>query len=494
VRDQAGDAAWITVRITPGARRDDVLAALFDAGAEGVQELPDSLVTHAHGSDDATRLELAALAVGSGVTVQTEPLQISDWSERWKQALAAQRVGRLTIAPPWLAEGWDPKTTIVIDPGMAFGTGDHATTRSVVMLLQDVVRPGDRVADLGAGSAVLAIAAAKLGASRVVAIELDPDAIENAAARRARTHRDRQHHLVGADRSVADDGKRARGRRLRDSERDSRVRAVDDGRTPRRRGLARRRRNRRGRMVERDRRTAIATFYCEGPLVAGIPVTPSDDVRHHLRARRLDDGDAVQLTNGDGLRAAATIRARGKREIELAISSVTSVARQPAIHLRAPVADRDRMLWLAEKATELEVASWQGVRFRRSASVTPRGEGEGFSAKMRARMVSALEQSGGGWLPPILPDADMDSAARESGLRVVMDRSGKPLASLLGRNSADGVTLMVGPEGGIEDDELELLETGGWLRARLGAATLRFETAAVAAIGVIRAAQESPEG
>jgi ribosomal protein L11 methyltransferase len=112
--------------------------------------------------------------------VQTELLKISDWSERWKHSLAAQRVGRLTITPPWLAEGLDPETTIVIDPGMAFGTGDHATTRSVVMLLQDVVRPGDRVADLGAGSAVLAIAAAKLGASRVVAIELDPDAIENA--------------------------------------------------------------------------------------------------------------------------------------------------------------------------------------------------------------------------------------------------------------------------------------------------------------------------
>jgi ribosomal protein L11 methyltransferase len=63
---------------------------------------------------------------------------------------------------------------------MAFGTGDHATTRSVVMLLQDVVRGGDRVADLGAGSAVLAIAAAKLGASRIVAIELDNDAIANA--------------------------------------------------------------------------------------------------------------------------------------------------------------------------------------------------------------------------------------------------------------------------------------------------------------------------
>jgi ribosomal protein L11 methyltransferase len=174
------DAAWITVRITPGTRRDDVLAALFEAGAEGVQELPDALVTHAHGSEDASRLERAALAVASDVAVETEPLQISDWSERWKHALSAQRVGRLTIAPPWLATDLDPATTIVIEPAMAFGTGDHATTRSVVHLLQDVVRPGDHVADLGAGSAVLAIAAAKLGAARVIAIELDPDALENA--------------------------------------------------------------------------------------------------------------------------------------------------------------------------------------------------------------------------------------------------------------------------------------------------------------------------
>jgi ribosomal protein L11 methyltransferase len=180
VRDDQRDPPWITVRVTPGARRDDVLAALFEAGAEGVQELPDSLVTHAHGLDDATRLERAALAIGSDVMVSTEPLQISDWSERWKHALTAQRVGRLVITPPWLAAGLDRATTIVIDPGMAFGTGEHATTRSVVRLLQSVVRPDDRVADLGAGSAVLAIAAAKLGASRVVAIELDPEAIENA--------------------------------------------------------------------------------------------------------------------------------------------------------------------------------------------------------------------------------------------------------------------------------------------------------------------------
>ena len=63
---------------------------------------------------------------------------------------------------------------------MAFGTGEHPTTRGVIRLMQRVVRAGDRVADLGAGSAVLAIAAAKLGARGVAAIELDPDALENA--------------------------------------------------------------------------------------------------------------------------------------------------------------------------------------------------------------------------------------------------------------------------------------------------------------------------
>jgi ribosomal protein L11 methyltransferase len=63
---------------------------------------------------------------------------------------------------------------------MAFGTGEHATTRGVIRLMQRIVRVGDRVADLGAGSAVLAIAAAKLGAKYVAAIELDHDAISNA--------------------------------------------------------------------------------------------------------------------------------------------------------------------------------------------------------------------------------------------------------------------------------------------------------------------------
>ena len=94
--------------------------------------------------------------------------------------MSAHRVGNLVIAPPWLAGEFDPHTTIVVDPAMAFGTGEHPTTRGVMRLMQGVVKSGDVVADLGAGSAVLSIAAAKLGARRVTAIEIDPDSIGNA--------------------------------------------------------------------------------------------------------------------------------------------------------------------------------------------------------------------------------------------------------------------------------------------------------------------------
>lgn len=179
-------AGWITVRVHPGSHPEAVTAALFDAGAQGVQELGDTLVTHVADMETADALLCAALAASPDARVETEPLPDVDWSEQWKQSIGVQRLGKLTIAPPWLAEGLDPASSIVIEPAMAFGTGEHATTRGVVRLLQSVIHNDDRVADLGAGSAVLAIAAAKLGASHVAAIELDHDAISNAEENVAR--------------------------------------------------------------------------------------------------------------------------------------------------------------------------------------------------------------------------------------------------------------------------------------------------------------------
>jgi ribosomal protein L11 methyltransferase len=174
------DSGWITVRVYPGAKREPVMAALFDAGAQGVQELPDALITQVSSQDAADELAAAVMAVNSDARVETEVLPAVDWSEQWKQSIHVQRLGGLTVSPPWLTDGLDAATNIVIDPGMAFGTGEHATTRGVIRLLQHVIRAGDHVADLGAGSAILAIAAAKLGAASVAAIELDPDAIGNA--------------------------------------------------------------------------------------------------------------------------------------------------------------------------------------------------------------------------------------------------------------------------------------------------------------------------
>ena len=171
---------WITVSITPGSQPESVLAALFDAGAMGVQEIGGAFVTHVQTQTEADSLLCAAVAASPDARVEMKPLPNIDWSEEWKRSIHAQTLGALTVAPPWLADGLDPATTIVIEPGMAFGTGEHATTRGVVRLLHEVIRAGDRVADLGAGSAVLAIAAAKLGAGHVAAIELDHDAIGNA--------------------------------------------------------------------------------------------------------------------------------------------------------------------------------------------------------------------------------------------------------------------------------------------------------------------------
>jgi ribosomal protein L11 methyltransferase len=157
-----------------------VIAALFEGGAQGIQEVGESIVTQVESQEIADALERAALAASGDAVVSTAPLANVDWSEQWKNGIHAQVLGCLTVAPPWLAGDLDPAHSIVIEPGMAFGTGEHATTRGVIRLMQSVVRPGDRVADLGSGSGVLAIAAAKLGALYVAAIELDHDAIENA--------------------------------------------------------------------------------------------------------------------------------------------------------------------------------------------------------------------------------------------------------------------------------------------------------------------------
>jgi ribosomal protein L11 methyltransferase len=171
--------SWIALRITPQSNRDGVIAALFESGSQGVQEDGAAVLTAFPADAPITEIRAAVIDADPRADIAISEAPNTDYS-RWRAAVSAHRVGELTIAPPWLAAAGDSGKTIIVDPAMAFGTGEHPTTRGSIRLMQGTIQPGDVVADLGAGSAVLSIAAIKLGAARVAAVEIDADSIGNA--------------------------------------------------------------------------------------------------------------------------------------------------------------------------------------------------------------------------------------------------------------------------------------------------------------------------
>lgn len=172
---------WVSLHIETAGDdvRERVIELLVKGGAGAVQEVGAALLTHL--PESAVLDALCESLSHTGATVQRTALGEVDWSTRWITRVGVQRIGRIAIAPPWMSdEIAHAEIPIVIEPAMAFGTGEHETTRGMLALMQSLVARGSLVADLGSGSGVLAIAAAKLGAGRVVAIEMDPDAIGNA--------------------------------------------------------------------------------------------------------------------------------------------------------------------------------------------------------------------------------------------------------------------------------------------------------------------------
>ncbi len=122
------------------------------------------------------------LPEGTALEIEWRWQEDEDWAAEWKRGLGPRRVtGRLVVKPTWTEwEAEAGQVVIDVDPQMAFGTGEHATTRGCLRLLDDAVREGDRVLDVGSGSGILAIAAARRGAREAVAVEYDPDANLNA--------------------------------------------------------------------------------------------------------------------------------------------------------------------------------------------------------------------------------------------------------------------------------------------------------------------------
>ncbi|HEX5829807.1 MAG TPA: 16S rRNA (uracil(1498)-N(3))-methyltransferase, partial [Gemmatimonadaceae bacterium] len=157
-------------------------------------------------------------------------------------------------------------------------------------------------------------------------------------------------------------------------------------------------------------RAPIAGVFCASASTAreGASIELGADAAQHVRVRRMRAGDALRVHDGTGRVAWGTLASVERRGASVGVERVEVAARPAPIHLLVPVADRDRMLWLAEKAVELGLASWRPVRWVRSRSVAGRGEGSGFAEKLRARMAAALVQSEGAWLPELHADAVSD--------------------------------------------------------------------------------------
>lgn len=124
---------------------------------------------------------LPAFGIESASTeITLRTVEEEDWANAWKAYFKPIRLGeRLIVTPPWETPELKPDdVVVVIDPGMAFGTGSHPTTQLCLEALERRVKPGDRVADIGTGSGILSIAAVKLGAGLVEACDIDPLAVK----------------------------------------------------------------------------------------------------------------------------------------------------------------------------------------------------------------------------------------------------------------------------------------------------------------------------
>ena len=190
---------WQEISISVPYEYVEPVSYLFNRYGRGVsmeQDQPDLVLLRTYLPTTA-RQRFAHIDVGVRLISAIQPLgdlQVrevleEDWQNSWKEHFGLLRVGdRIVIKPTWIeyteAEG---EIVVEIDPGMAFGTGYHPTTHTCLEAMEEIIAQGDQVLDLGTGSGILAIAAIKLGAERVVALDIDPQAIQSARQNLRRT-------------------------------------------------------------------------------------------------------------------------------------------------------------------------------------------------------------------------------------------------------------------------------------------------------------------
>lgn len=184
--------AWlaITLELEP-AQAEAFSEALIDAGAGSVDLEPRAgqptgrgrirlTALAEHGADPGRLVAAAARAAGMPAPeFRIGRVEDADWVRRSQSQFGPQRIGsRLWIVASWHAAPAPPALSVRLDPGLAFGTGSHPSTRLILNFLERQIRGNERVLDYGCGSGILAIAAARLGAGRVDAVDVDAQALE----------------------------------------------------------------------------------------------------------------------------------------------------------------------------------------------------------------------------------------------------------------------------------------------------------------------------
>jgi len=188
----AGDrpARWLVVELpVRDALRYELSAALIARGLSAVQETGTGVRVYLPGDErpvarirellDALEQDVPDL---DDADFEWRVEDDADWSTQWREGLRARRVGeRVWVAPSWSPADAEPDHIVVtVDPAMAFGTGEHGTTRGCIRLLERSGAHGLRVLDVGTGTGVLAVVAARLGAREVLAVDNDVEATDNA--------------------------------------------------------------------------------------------------------------------------------------------------------------------------------------------------------------------------------------------------------------------------------------------------------------------------
>jgi 16S rRNA (uracil1498-N3)-methyltransferase len=199
---------------------------------------------------------------------------------------------------------------------------------------------------------------------------------------------------------------------------------------------------------------------------------------HHLRVRRAEDGESVEVRDGEGLIGVGRLVRVGK-SWDVDVTTAARAARTAELTLAVGAGDRDRFAWVVEKATELGVTSVIPLESERTAGVATRVRTQHLE-RLRRHALEAVKQSGAPWATRVeQPVSIAELSGRPLvGQGWVADANGEAVPPVVG---ATPLTVVIGPEGGLTDDEVGRLRVAGYAAVSLGPHTLRFETAAIAA-------------